>query len=102
MSIRWTLLVGGMALAVGTAAAHAAGNAAAGQTKSAMCAGCHGATGQGNGPNPRLAGLSAAQLTQALQGYKSGQLKQQPMASITAGLSGQDIENLAAYYASLH
>ena len=52
--------------------AQAAGNAQTGQAKSATCVGCHGANGQGVGPNPAIAGKPEAQLVQALKDYKSG------------------------------
>jgi cytochrome c553 len=79
--------------------AQAAGNAAAGKDKSAVCAGCHGDRGQGIAPNPALAGKPEADLVKALKDFKSG--KPSVMHALTASLSDQDIENLAAYYASL-
>jgi cytochrome c553 len=82
-------------------AAQAAGNAEAGKAKSASCAACHGANGQGVPPNPALAGKPEAQLAQALKDYKSGARPNPMKRGITAALSDQDIENLAAYYASL-
>lgn len=86
------LLIGG---------AQAAGDPAAGKAKAATCAGCHGANGQGVPPNPALAGKSEAQLLQALQDFKSGKRANAVMKAMTAGLSDQDMANLAAYYASL-
>ena len=79
--------------------AQAAGNAAAGKDQSAVCAGCHGDRGQGIGPNPALAGKPEADLVKALKDFKSG--KPSVMHALTASLSDRDIENLAAYYASL-
>ena len=79
--------------------AQAAGNAAAGKDKSAVCAGCHGDRGQGIAPNPALAGKPEADLVKALKDFKSG--RPSVMHALTAALSDQDIENLAAYYASL-
>ena len=49
--------------------AHAAGDAAAGKNKSVMCAGCHGANGQGVPPNPTLAGKPEADIAQALRDF---------------------------------
>lgn len=86
-------------LAAGTA--QAAGDVAAGKVKSAGCAPCHGANGQGVPPNPALAGKSEAQLLQAMQDFKSGKRSNAVMKAMTAGLSEQDMENLAAYFASL-
>jgi len=80
--------------------AQAAGNAAAGKDKSAVCAGCHGDKGQGIAPNPALAGKPDADLVKALKDFKSGRVNS-VMHGLTASLSDQDIENLAAYYSSL-
>jgi cytochrome c553 len=84
---------------VGTA--HAAGDAAAGKTKSARCVACHGANGQGVPPNPPLAGKPEAQQVQALKDYKSGSRANPIMKGLAASLSDQDMEDLSAYYASL-
>lgn len=84
---------------VGTA--QAAGDAAAGKTKSATCVACHGPEGKGVAPNPALAGKAAAQQVQALKDYKSGSRANPIMKGITASLSDQDMEDLSAYYASL-
>ena len=81
--------------------AHAAGDVQAGKAKAAACAACHGANGQGMAPNPALAGKSEAQLIQALKDFKSGKRDNAIMKGMTSSLSDQDIENLAAYYASL-
>ena len=84
----------------------AAGDAAAGKAKFAVCAGCHGPTGAGNEPlkYPKLAGLEEAYVAQQLRDFKSG-ARQTPMAAtmkaMTAGLSDADIDNLAAYTATL-
>jgi len=82
-------------------AAQAAGDAAAGKAKSALCLGCHGANGQGVPPNPALIGKSEDQLAQAMQDYKSGKRDNAVMKGMMAALTDQDIANLAAYYASL-
>jgi cytochrome c553 len=82
-------------------AAQAAGDAAAGKAKAAVCAGCHGANGQGVPPNPALAGKPEAEQVKALKDYKSGARPNPIMKGIVAPLSDQDMENLAAYYASL-
>jgi cytochrome c553 len=82
-------------------ATHAAGDVQAGKTKAAGCVGCHGADGQGVPPNPALAGKSEDQLLQAMKDYKSGKRANAVMKALTGPLSDQDIQNLAAYYASL-
>lgn len=82
-----------------------AGDAAAGKTKSAVCAACHGAAGKAAVPNyPNLAGQNKAYLVSALKSYKSKE-RNGGMAAIMQGqaaaLSDQDIENLAEYYSTL-
>jgi cytochrome c553 len=81
--------------------AHAAGDVQAGKVKAAACAACHGANGQGVAPNPPLVGKSEAQLIQALKDFKSGKRDNAVMKGMASPLSDQDIENIAAYYASL-
>jgi cytochrome c553 len=80
--------------------AQAAGSVAAGKSKAVECGGCHGNMGQGMGSYPALAGKPAAALVKALQDFKTG-TKPSLMHGLAASLSAQDIENLAAYYASL-
>jgi cytochrome c553 len=82
-------------------AAQAGGDVQAGKTKAAGCVGCHGANGQGVPPNPALAGKSEDQLLQAMKDYKSGKRANAVMKALTGPLSDQDLQNLAAYYASL-
>ena len=79
----------------------AAGDVQAGKAKAAACIGCHGANGQGVAPNPRLTGLKEDQLIKDLNDYKSGKRDNAIMKGMTSSLSNQDIENLAAYFASL-
>jgi cytochrome c553 len=93
-----TIIVASLGIA---SAAQAAGNAEAGKAKSATCVGCHGATGQGVAPNPAIAGKPEAQFVQALKDYKSGAKPNPVKRGLTAALSDQDMEDLAAYYASL-
>lgn len=84
-------------------AAAQAGDVAAGQAAYATCAGCHGGAGEG-GVGPKLAGQPAADVAAKLHKYKAGE-QMGPMTSMmapmAAGLSDADIENIAAYTASL-
>ncbi|HKE39290.1 MAG TPA: cytochrome c [Casimicrobiaceae bacterium] len=80
--------------------AQAAGDAAAGKTKSGECTECHGAKGEGT-EGPKLAGKSEAGLLQAMRDYKSGKREDATMKALMSKLSDQDMANLAAYYASL-
>lgn len=82
-----------------------AGDIAAGQAKSSACVSCHGADGIGTMPiYPNLAGKDAAYLESALKAYRDGQRTggtAAMMNGVAAGLSDQDISNLAAYFSSL-
>jgi cytochrome c553 len=67
------------------------------------CSDCHGAAGiSGEGTSyPNLAGQKPVYLKQALLAYRD-QARQHPlMTPMAQGLSDKDIENLAAYFASL-
>jgi len=81
-----------------------AADLAAGKAKAeSVCAACHGK--DGNTPidpsYPKLAGQYRDFLERALLDYKSGARKNAIMAGQSQALSRADIENLAAYYASL-
>lgn len=78
-----------------------AGNPAAGKQKSQTCAACHGPDGNSTNPlYPNLAGQYESYLLQALKDYKTGARKNAIMAGMVATLSEDDLEDLAAYYAS--
>ena len=84
-----------------TAANPTKGDIAAGKTKSAVCAACHGADGNSINPTwPKLAGQHPDYLLKQLQDFKSGTRKDPTMAGMVAALSDQDMKNLAAYYSS--
>ena len=96
-----TLLIVGVIALLGIGNAQAAGDVQAGKAKAGMCAGCHGANGEGVAPNPALAGKKEDQLIQAMKDYKSGKRDNAVMKAFASQLSDQDMANLAAYYASL-
>ncbi|HET8706658.1 MAG TPA: c-type cytochrome [Pseudomonadales bacterium] len=80
---------------------HAAGNVEAGKAKAAQCAGCHGADGNSPTPMfPKLAGQNARYISKQLNDIKKGARSVPVMAGIAAGLSDQDIEDVAAYFSS--
>ena len=99
------------ALAVSTAtfasmAQEIKGDANAGQTKNAMCIGCHGIKGyQASFPEvykvPMISGQSANYLSSALQAYRKGDRKHPTMRAVAVTLTDQDIADLSAYY-SVH
>ncbi len=97
--ILFTLLMG---LGVINTAAAFAGDAAAGKAKSSTCSACHGANGISAVPlYPNLAGQPAAYLAKQLAAFKNGDRKDMMMAPMAAGLSDQDMADLAAHFASL-
>ena len=76
------------------------GDAEAGQQKAAVCAACHGPNGNSNNPEwPVLAGQHARYTVDQLKAYKSGARKNAVMQGQAAGLSEQDMQDLAAYFA---
>ena len=79
-----------------------AGDAAAGKTRSAACAGCHGANGISPSDIwPNLAGQKEGYLVAQLTAFRDGARKNPMMSPMAAPLSDADIANLAAYYSSL-
>ncbi len=79
----------------------AKGDPASGQEKSAVCQACHGLDGKSIAPNyPNLAGQHESYLVKALADYRAGRRTNAIMAPMAANLSDQDIEDLAAWYAS--
>lgn len=82
--------------------AGADGNPELGRMKSETCTACHGADGLGIAPiYPVLAGQHADYLAHSLRQYRSGERSNAIMAPMAAGLSDDDIADLAAFYASL-
>jgi cytochrome c553 len=75
---------------------------AAGQAKvKQICAACHGQDGNSQSDAyPKLGGQYPDYLAKALRDYKSGARKNPIMTGFAATLSDQDIENVAAYFAS--
>jgi cytochrome c553 len=101
MNIR--LLIASAAVLSLTSIQALAADIAEGEKKSATCAACHGK--DGNTPidpsYPKLAGQHKDFLVRALKDYKSGARKNAIMSGQATALSSKDMENLAAFYASL-
>ena len=81
------------------------GSAKAGETKNAMCIGCHGIKGyQASFTEvykvPMISGQGAKYIASALSAYKKGDRKHPSMRGIAEALSDQDIVDLAAYYSA--
>jgi cytochrome c553 len=82
--------------------ARAAGDAKSGRMKAQMCQACHGTDGLSQVPDaPNLAGQVEGYLATQLQAFKSGARKNEAMTLVAAGLSSQDIDDLAAWYSSI-
>jgi len=93
------LVICGLAL---TVSAQAAGDAAAGKSKAALCAACHGPDGISTTDIwPNLKGQKYAYLVKQIKAFKAGSRKDPSMQPMAAPLSDEDIENLAAYFSSL-
>lgn len=91
-------LVLGMSLA---GFAIAEGDAQAGQTKAAACGACHGADGNSMvGMFPKLAGQNASYLVKQMKDIMSGDRPVPQMAGQLDGKSDQDLQDIAAYFAS--
>lgn len=80
----------------------AAGDAAAGKTKAAMCVACHGANGVStNELWPSLAAQGNAYLVKQLKAFRDGTRKDPLMEPMAKPLSDKDIEDISAYYSTL-
>lgn len=79
----------------------AAGDAAAGESKVAVCAACHGADGNSPAPNfPKLAGLGEKYLLKQLNDIKAGTRPVVEMTGLLDAMSDQDMADIAAFFNS--
>lgn len=79
-----------------------AGDAEAGKSRAATCAGCHGTAGISSNPLwPNLAGQKEGYLVKQLKAFREGTRTDPMMSPMAKPLSDADIENLAAYFSSL-
>jgi len=77
------------------------GDAAAGRTKSATCAACHGMDGNSVTPGwPSLAGQSEAYIVRQLRSYRDKQRPDVGMQNFASTLSEQDMHDIGAYFAT--
>lgn len=73
-----------------------------GKARAQACTVCHGALGLSMVPNaPHLAGQPEIYLAEQLRSFRSGKRQHEVMSVIAKGLSDRDIEDLAAWFASL-
>jgi cytochrome c553 len=70
--------------------------------KAAMCVSCHGANGISSNPLwPNLAGQQQMYLAKQMKAFRDGDRSDPLMTPMSMGLSDDDIDALAAYYAAL-
>lgn len=99
MRIIHTLLLT-VAMTAGTCLAHAA-DIEAGKAKAQQCVACHGANGNSTTSMfPVLAGQNARYLYLELRDFKEGARANPVMSPMAATLSKEDMQDLAAYFAS--
>ena len=81
--------------------AYAAGDAASGQGKVAVCSGCHGADGNSMIPSfPKLAGQGEVYLVNQLKDIRDGARNVPQMMGILTGRTDQDLADMAAFYST--
>lgn len=98
-----TLLVSlllALGLCASSQAADPAGNAAAGQSKTAVCGACHGPDGNSLVPGfPKLAGQGERYLLKQLREIKDGKRVVVEMTGLLNNLNDQDLADISAFYA---
>src|SRR5256885_10074634 len=73
----------------------------AAEQKAQVCTACHGPGGNSSNPGvPSIAGQPAQFIATALFMYRAGNRKDPQMSPLAVGLSNQDMNDLAAYFAA--
>ena len=79
----------------------APGDPIAGKTKSELCQGCHGETGNSTESQiPKLAGQYGVYIAKQLRNYQSGVRANQIMSAMAATINDEDLADISAYFAS--
>lgn len=101
--ILYTMVAGGVCVALYGQMAQAAGDSAEGKKKFYSCAGCHGIPGYDNTypsyPVPKLGGQNEEFVVSALKAYKIGDRKHGSMEGNAVGWTDQDLQDIAVYLA---
>ena len=94
------LLLAGLMLLFAASGTVMAGNAEAGKTKSAACAGCHGVDGNSPAPAfPKIAGQNEAYIVKQIMDFKANSArKNEIMFGMAAALTEEDAKDIGAYY----
>lgn len=101
MTSQTLLRIAALAMLASPLAAQAGDAAKAISLAGNLCAACHGEDGNSAIPSfPKLAGQQAVYLLRELKDYKSGRRQNEVMGPLVAGLTDEDLANLAAFYAS--
>ena len=80
---------------------HAGGDPAAGKAKAVVCSACHGVDGNSVNPLwPKLAGQHEAYLAKQIRAFRDGVRVDPTMAPMVSILKEEDIDDIAAFYAS--
>jgi sulfide dehydrogenase cytochrome subunit len=66
----------------------------------ASCTGCHPASARVSSPVPRLSGLDRAAIVRAMQEFRSGQRAATVMDRLAKGFTDDEIQAIAAWYAT--
>jgi cytochrome subunit of sulfide dehydrogenase len=66
----------------------------------ASCSGCHPASTRVTSPVPRLVGLDRAAIVRAMQDFRSGQRAATVMDRLAKGFTDDEIQAIAAWYAT--
>ena len=92
--MRWVLAaaIGCVSIAAAASAEPPAGAAA--------CSGCHPASARVTSPVLRLAGLDQARIVRAMEEFRSGKRAATVMDRIAKGFTDDEIQAIAAWYAS--
>jgi cytochrome c553 len=91
-----------LAVAFFVCSAALAADIEAGRTKAQACAACHGNEGHSTNPAvPSLAGQPAQMISTQLYQFREGNRKNDQMSPMAANLSNADMNDLAAYFASI-
>jgi cytochrome c553 len=87
------------AIGIGVIAAAAVVSAEA-PPGAASCSGCHPTSARVASPVPRLVGLERAAIVRAMQEFRSGQRAGTVMDRLVRGFTDDEIQAIAAWYAS--